>query len=142
MFLGRSSSCDSWAEQDIDEVESKSSKKATRKKKGNKARTKEKQQNFLKRNIEVNFLGIFTILTFIFTLYQILKESFLCVHSVVRLSPKGNTGSRLFTEVKPCWTGLISSDHLDKIAPAVFLWEVRLASWTSFTPSTSTTNVA
>jgi len=25
----------------------------------------------------------------------------------VRLSPKGNTGSRLFTEVKPCWTGLI-----------------------------------
>ena len=27
---------------------------------------------------------------------------------VVRLSPKENTGSRLFTEVKPCWTGLIS----------------------------------
>ena len=29
-------------------------------------------------------------------------------HVLVGLSPKGNTGSRLFTEVKPCWTGLIS----------------------------------
>ena len=29
-------------------------------------------------------------------------------YRIVRLSPKGNTGSRLFTEVKPCWTGLIS----------------------------------
>lgn len=60
MFLGRSSSCDSWTEQDIDEVQSKSSKKTPRKKKGNKARAKEKEQNFVKRNIEVNSLGIFT----------------------------------------------------------------------------------
>ena len=60
IFLGRSSSCDSWAEQDIDEVESKSSKKTARKKKGNKTRAKEKEQNFVKRNIEVNFRGIFT----------------------------------------------------------------------------------
>ena len=29
-------------------------------------------------------------------------------YRIVRLSPKGNTSSRLFTEVKPCWTGLIS----------------------------------
>lgn len=50
---GRSSSCDSWTEQDIDEVQSKSSKKTPRKKKGNKARAKEKEQNFVKRNIEL-----------------------------------------------------------------------------------------
>ena len=31
----------------------------------------------------------------------------MAVTFVVRLSPKGNTGSRLFTEVKPCGTGLI-----------------------------------
>ena len=30
------------------------------------------------------------------------------LHVDVRLSPKGNTGSRLFTEVKPFRTGLIS----------------------------------
>ena len=30
------------------------------------------------------------------------------IFSLVRLSSKGNTGSHLFTEVKPCWTGLIS----------------------------------
>ena len=60
-FSGRSSSCDSWAEQDIDEVESKSSKK-TRKKKGNKARTKEKEQNFVKRNIEVTSLAFSVVL--------------------------------------------------------------------------------
>ena len=37
---------------------------------------------------------------------------------------KENTGSRLFTESKPCWTGMISvwmSDHLDKIPCAVLL---------------------
>ena len=26
----------------------------------------------------------------------------------VRLSPRENTGSRLFTEVKPCWMGWMS----------------------------------
>ena len=35
-------------------------------------------------------------------------NSLLTPWCAVRLSPKGNTGSRLFTEVKPCWTGLIS----------------------------------
>lgn len=50
---GISSSCDSWAEQDLDEVESKTSKR-TRKRKGNKqSKTKGKEQNFVKRNIEL-----------------------------------------------------------------------------------------
>ncbi|KAJ7376547.1 Fibrous sheath-interacting protein 1 [Desmophyllum pertusum] len=51
---GMSSSCDSWTEQDIDDVESKSSKR-TRKRKGSKhsTRTKGKEQNFVKRNIEL-----------------------------------------------------------------------------------------
>ena len=53
----------------------------------------------------------------------------------VRLTPKGNTGSRLFTEVKPCWTGLISGWVTIWID---FLWCTRLK---SITPSTSTTNV-
>ncbi|KAK2553948.1 Fibrous sheath-interacting protein 1 [Acropora cervicornis] len=44
---------DRCTEQDIDEVQSKSSKKTPRKKKGNKARAKEKEQNFVKRNIEL-----------------------------------------------------------------------------------------
>ncbi|XP_068758457.1 fibrous sheath-interacting protein 1-like [Montipora capricornis] len=46
------SSCDSWAEQDIDEVESKSTKRM-RKRKGNRSNMKEKEQNFVKRNIEL-----------------------------------------------------------------------------------------
>lgn len=50
---GISSSCDSWAEQDIDDVESKTSKR-TRKRKGSKhSKTKGKEQNFVKRNIEL-----------------------------------------------------------------------------------------
>ena len=53
----------------------------------------------------------------------------------VRLAPKGNTRSRLFTDVKPCWTGLISG--------WVTFWIDFLSCtpWTSVTPSTSTTNV-
>ena len=86
IFLGRSSSCDSWAEQDIDEVESKSSKKTTRKKKGNKARTKEKQQNFLKRNIEVNILGIFTILHIyvVSDCRKVLCDVFFCCKAITK----------------------------------------------------------
>lgn len=51
---GVTSSCDSWAEQDIDDVESKGSKR-TRKRRGSKqsSRTKGKEQNFVKRNIEL-----------------------------------------------------------------------------------------
>lgn len=51
---GISSSCDSWAEQDIDDVESKSSKR-TRKRRGSskQSKTKGKEQNFVKRNIEL-----------------------------------------------------------------------------------------
>jgi len=50
---GVSSSCDSWAEQDIDDVESKSSKR-TRKRRGSKqSKSKGKEQNFVKRNIEL-----------------------------------------------------------------------------------------
>lgn len=57
-FVGISSSCDSWAEQDIDDVESKSSKK-TRKRRGSKqSKTKGKEQNFVKRNIEVEFIPL------------------------------------------------------------------------------------
>ena len=46
-----------------------------------------------------------------------------------------NTGSRLFTKVKPCWTGLISG--------SVTIWIAFLCCtpWTSIKPSTSTTNV-
>lgn len=53
LLLGISSSCDSWAEQDIDEVESKNSKRTCKKKGSKKSKTKGKEQNFVKRNIEV-----------------------------------------------------------------------------------------
>ena len=53
-FSGVASSCDSWTEQDIDDVENKGSKR-TRKRRGSKqsSKTKGKEQNFVKRNIEV-----------------------------------------------------------------------------------------
>lgn len=55
---GVSSSCDSWAEQDIDDVENKSSKR-TRKRRGSKqSKSKGKEQNFVKRNIEVEFIPL------------------------------------------------------------------------------------
>ena len=38
----------------------------------------------------------------------------------IRLSPKGNTGSRLFTEVKPCWT--TTNVHLFIIIVVWPLW--------------------
>ena len=60
----------------------------------------------------------------------------------VRLAPKGNTGARLFTEVKPYWARLISgwaTIWIDLLCCTP--WEVRLAWWTSITPFTSTTNV-
>jgi len=50
---GISSSCDSWAEQDIDEVESKNSKKSRKRKGSKQSKGKGKEQNFLKRNIEL-----------------------------------------------------------------------------------------
>ena len=54
---------------------------------------------------------------------------------------KRNTGSRLFIEVKPCWTGLICGwVTIWTDLMCCTLWEVRLAWWTSITPSTSTTN--
>ena len=52
-IAGISSSCDSWAEQDIDEVESKNSKKSRKRKGSKQSKGKGKEQNFLKRNIEV-----------------------------------------------------------------------------------------
>ena len=53
-FSGVTSSCDSWTEQDIDDVENKGSKR-TPKRRGSKqsSKTKRKEQNFVKRNIEV-----------------------------------------------------------------------------------------
>ena len=61
---------------------------------------------------------------------------------VVRLSAKGNTGSRLFTKVEPYWTGLISGWVTTWIISLCCTpWEVKLAVWTSITPSTSATNV-
>ena len=53
----------------------------------------------------------------------------------VRLAPKVNTGPRLFTEVKPCCTGLVSG--------RVTIWILFLCCtpWTPITPSTSITNV-
>jgi len=57
-FAGITSSCDSWAEQDIDDVESKNSKR-TRKRRGSKqSKTRGKEQNFVKRNIEVEFIPL------------------------------------------------------------------------------------
>ncbi|XP_073229612.1 fibrous sheath-interacting protein 1-like isoform X1 [Porites lutea] len=50
---GISSSCDSWAEQDIDDVESKNSKKSRGRKGSKHSKTKGKEQNFVKRNIEL-----------------------------------------------------------------------------------------
>ncbi|RMX44339.1 hypothetical protein pdam_00024617 [Pocillopora damicornis] len=51
---GVTSSCDSWTEQDIDDVENKGSKR-TPKRRGSKqsSKTKRKEQNFVKRNIEL-----------------------------------------------------------------------------------------
>lgn len=51
---GVTSSCDSWTEQDIDDVENKGSKR-TPKRRGSKqsSKTKIKEQNFVKRNIEL-----------------------------------------------------------------------------------------
>ena len=47
---------------------------------------------------------------------------------LVRLSLKGNTGSRPFTEVKPCWTGYISGwVTIWIISLCCTPWEVRLA---------------
>ena len=55
----------------------------------------------------------------------------------MRLAPKGNNDSRLFTEVKPRSTGLISG----WVHVAIWIDFLCRTPWTSITPSTSTTNV-
>ena len=47
-----------------------------------------------------------------------------------RLSPKGNTGSRLFTKVKPCWRGLIAGSVTNKIKYPV-LYSFGKSGWRS-----------
>ena len=50
------------------------------------------------------------------------------VKLIVWLSQKGNTGSCLFTKVKPCWMGLISGwVTIWIISLCCTPWEVRLA---------------